>query len=436
MKNSIKTRGNNALNTDALMILYISSGHTSGSEEVKTVMNTIVDENAKLNNKVIIMTYALVEDGKTGLDELAFLRDMAEQNSDKYQVIPSQLETMPRKKGIMTVLNIISNLPSTVGRFYSILPNNMSTEPVFTLPYMDNIGKGLIMTITQTCYYNNRLLGIVGVDLNMGDVLEDVTYFEEGELSYAFMIDNQGYTLQHPTLPRPCFVNYQPMHADISHFEQVPGFSKIRQSLLNGESDSMMLEVPSNATLTQKKGKDTTLALYTWRKIDGTHYSVCIVLVEQDFDMKHLRHINVPTDDKVVYHRLDALPTESQCMHLKQLATKESNTMMLSAGSFTAPFEHLSQDETKRMVQHYMAYLNDNTRLIVNPGLKVWNITLIPMTTVKCDKHDGYSTSDEIGHLYLRCLLQTVLKTIFSNSPRILHLFLSSTQWLLSSQCF
>ena len=44
---------------------------------------------------------------------------------------------------------------------------------------------------------------------------------------------------------------------------------------------------------------------------------------------------------------------------------------MLSAGSFSSPYEHLSQPETKRMVEHYTAYLSDNTRLIANPGLKV-----------------------------------------------------------------
>lgn len=44
---------------------------------------------------------------------------------------------------------------------------------------------------------------------------------------------------------------------------------------------------------------------------------------------------------------------------------------MLAAGSFSSPYEHLSQPETKRMVEHYTAYLSDNTRLIANPGLKV-----------------------------------------------------------------
>ena len=54
---------------------------------------------------------------------------------------------------------------------------------------------------------------------------------------------------------------------------------------------------------------------------------------------------------------------------------------MLSAGSFSSPYEHLSQPETKRMVEHYTAYLSDNTRLIANPGLKVSAVLLCPSTS-------------------------------------------------------
>lgn len=49
------------------------------------------------------------------------------------------------------------------------------------------------------------------------------------------------------------------------------------------------------------------------------------------------------------------------------------STVFLAANSFINPFEHLSQEETRRMVQGYIAFLKDNTRLIQNPGLKVSN---------------------------------------------------------------
>ena len=40
------------------------------------------------------------------------------------------------------MLNQMSNLPSTVGRFYTILPLDTSSKPVFSLPHLDTTGGG------------------------------------------------------------------------------------------------------------------------------------------------------------------------------------------------------------------------------------------------------------------------------------------------------
>ena len=55
--------------------------------------------------------------------------------------------------GEMTVLNQLSHLPSTVGTFYSILPQQTGQASVsFSLPYMDFTGTG------QFPLYDNNLL--------------------------------------------------------------------------------------------------------------------------------------------------------------------------------------------------------------------------------------------------------------------------------------
>lgn len=79
-------------------------------------------------------------EGVTGLKELAFLRDLAEQNSMKYGV-PDR-STLPVVKGSMMVLNQLSNLETTVGRFYINLPNRMIDVASFSLPYADQMGDG------------------------------------------------------------------------------------------------------------------------------------------------------------------------------------------------------------------------------------------------------------------------------------------------------
>ena len=48
-----------------------------------------------------------------------------------------------------------------------------------------------------------------------------------------------------------------------------------------------------------------------------------------------------------------------------------SASLFLSAMAFLSPYDHLTGFEPSyRVVQGYMAYLSDSTRLITNPGLK------------------------------------------------------------------
>ncbi len=65
---------------------------------------------------LISLFFPSSSEGVTGLKELAFLRDLAEQNSVKYGV-PDR-SALPVVKGSMMVLNQLSNLETTVGRFY------------------------------------------------------------------------------------------------------------------------------------------------------------------------------------------------------------------------------------------------------------------------------------------------------------------------------
>ncbi|OXB66638.1 hypothetical protein ASZ78_013897 [Callipepla squamata] len=324
--NGTKLQGN----TD-MVIISLSAGITSkdsSEDDKKATLRVINEENSFLNNSVMILTYALMNEGVTGLKELAFLRDLAEQNSVKYGV-PDRT-ALPVIKGSMMVLNQLSNLETTVGRFYTNLPNRMIDEAVFSLPFSDEMGDGLIMTVSKPCYFGNLLLGIVGVDVNLAYILEDVTYYQDSLGSYTFLIDNKGYTLMHPSLTRPYLLSEPPLHTDIIHYENIPKFELVQD----------------------------------------TSFILCVVVIQPEIPVKQLKNLNTVPSSKLLYHRLDLLGQPNACLHFKQLATLESPTVMLSAGSFSSPYEHLSQPETKRMVEHYTAYLSDNTRLIANPGLK------------------------------------------------------------------
>ncbi|XP_033103553.1 VWFA and cache domain-containing protein 1-like [Anneissia japonica] len=378
IKQVIEPEYNNVSLADCI-IVYISSGNTSGKDEAKKVVKTVVDENQQINNRVIIMTYALIDDGRTGLEELAFLRDLAEQNTKEESgktTSGKQAATDPMRsskvkqesglplpqKGAMTVLNQMSNLPSTIGRFYINLPVYVLSNPTFSLPYIDPIGEAYIISLTKPCFYNQELIGIVGIDVSVGDLLEDITYYHEGEVSYAFIADKNGNALSHPSLPRPLFVKTQPSFVDIALLEQAPGFDAVKKSMMSGDRGQLILRQSINSTADVK---------FIWMPVPGSPYSICIVRLEANQKMRHLQQMKMASSDgSILYHRLDLIPTNAMCMHLKQLGTKTSGTLMLAASSFNSPYQHISQEETKHVVQGYLAYLNDNTMLISNPGFK------------------------------------------------------------------
>ncbi|KAG5275444.1 hypothetical protein AALO_G00120370 [Alosa alosa] len=363
--------------TTDMAIIYLSSGLTSrdsSEHEKRATLSMVKEENRHFNNSVMILTYALMNEGVTGLKELAFLRDLAEQNSVKYG-FPDR-SSQPVVKGSMMVLNQLSNLETSVGRFYINLPNRMIDQASFSLPYADQMGDGFIMTVSRPCYFGNLLLGVVGVDVNLAYILEDVTYYQDSLASYTFLIDNKGYTLMHPSLTRPYLMTEAPLHTDIIHYENIPGFPAVRQNILSLPLGSQVIAVPVNSSLSwhmnrlRDTSKDAYNVSYAWKLVQDTSFILCIVYVQPEIPVKQLKNLNTAASSKLLYHRLDLLGQPSSCLHFKQLATVESPTVMLAAGSFSSPYEHLSQPETKRMVEHYTAYLSDNTRLIANPGLK------------------------------------------------------------------
>lgn len=347
------------------VILYISSGQTLDANESSSIINTAINENHKLGNRVIIMTYALLVEviqGKPGMVELAFLRDLAEQDNGTQSVAFTSGSMPVRQKGVMTVLNQISDLPSTVGRFYTIFLPSSNGGVTYSLPYQDPVGKGLIISVTKPCFRkDNHMIGVIGLDVSVADLLQEVSYFEEGSKSYAFMIDEQGYTMAHPSLTKPIKMTEPPLFANIQHFERAIGFSNVRESMLRKESGSMTLKLNPE--------KDSVEATYSWAPVEGTPFIICTVFISENSHTRHMKHQTISQMESY-FHRLDILPATHMCLNFKQLSTTDASTLMLAPNAFISPFEHFTQEETKLAVQAYMAYVNDNTNLIQNPGLK------------------------------------------------------------------
>ncbi|XP_064624547.1 VWFA and cache domain-containing protein 1-like isoform X2 [Lineus longissimus] len=364
--------------SDEAMIMYISRGLLSSLTEAKEVMKTIAMENGRMGHKVMINTYAVIDDGKPIMYEKSFLQDIADQNFAKYDV--PRFNVMPVIKGEMLAVNTTRELSASVGTFFAPLNRSTMDLPHFSLPYIDAAGKGLITSITQPTFYNEHVIGITGIDLHLGDLVEDVTYYDNDRSAYSFLINTDGYIIMHPSMARPVNSEQQPMHTDIQQFENYPGFDKIRTSMLLLDEGLGTLYIPRNETSESvylPGTGETIKAKYLWKRVPGgVPVIVCLKVMTEDLKRRDLKNVRISGSPDMVSYRLDILPSDKNCMHLKTLSTPETSTMYLSPTSFIDPFKHLMETETKKMIQGYLAYLKDETKLIANPGLK---------TEIRCD---------------------------------------------------
>ncbi|KAI0241312.1 VWFA and cache domain-containing protein 1 [Lamellibrachia satsuma] len=361
--------------TEQAMIVYISRGLLSSLTEARDVIDAISVDNAFTGHRVVINTYAVIDAGKPIMYEKSFLQDIAVQNSSKYAVPVRHTASVPR--GVMVAVNSSRDLTSTVGDFLKSFKWTTSNKPHVSRPFHDTASKGMLMAVTWPCFYDGKMLGVAGLDIQLGELLEGITYFPGDGSIYAFLIDGNGKTVMHPSLQQPILTAVQPMYADISYYEQHPGFSEIRHHILGQEVGTQTLEVPHGNT-SQHDGhlSAVTRLEYTWKQINikqlavDRRFVIVIKSMQEQVLHRQLKTVAVPGPPHLVYHRLDMLPTDHSCIYLKQLATFDSSALFLAAIAFQKPFEHLTHDVTKRTVLGYLAYLKDNTNLISNPGVR------------------------------------------------------------------
>ena len=90
---------------------------------------------------------------------------------------------------------------------------------------------GLITSITLPCYHQGKFIGVVGTDISMADLLSEITYFQKGQSSHAFMADSSGRTMMHPLLPAPSNAFGDPIFMDITSLEPEPEFYSVFESI-------------------------------------------------------------------------------------------------------------------------------------------------------------------------------------------------------------
>ncbi|CAG2118573.1 unnamed protein product, partial [Medioppia subpectinata] len=364
--NTFQDTNTNELNPSPseALIVYISRGLLSALTDARLVMELIAKEinNSYENNySFVINSYALIDDTKPVMYEIDFLREIAEMNFPKFNVLsPDPIRIRP---GIMVAVNSTENLSFTLGGIHAVLTRPTHSSIYISLPYWDVISKDVHIAVSKSVIHRGQLIGVIALDISLSDLSEDIIHYEVSPDSYAFLIEkSNGIAIHHPSFSPPSLQTHdQLIHTDIEHIEQKAGFQTIRTKILKNTKGM-------EALIADDKNK--THLTYYWRRVHSSPYIV-VIAAYNNVDRRHTITSPLAKDAHFAYHRLDLNASPPKlCRHLKQLATIETATLFLSSKAFISPFANDMLEESTHIVQRYMAYLNDNTKLIANPGLK------------------------------------------------------------------
>ncbi|XP_077996294.1 VWFA and cache domain-containing protein 1-like [Glandiceps talaboti] len=355
------------------VILFLSDGEPTDSK--RDIMREVKSSNEQMENKVVILTIAFGTNSG-----ISFLADLAKQDFEKYNIELANNTIGDIQEGQYTHVADYTRLRNTMARYYDFFANTekLGDEPIFSVPYQDAFGLGLMTTAAIPVKYNGVLKGAVGTDFTLDDLLGEVTYFRQGQKSYSFIYEvnthAEGRAIMHPLLPAPATIADEPVYVHITSFEREEEFYDIVFN--NSTNDQESGEVTFVSSRSLPRGNSANEGVYTtsiestyyWRHISGSPYVVC--LVEPVNDHQNILRQQRPSGEDFLYHRVDIVAPPSSCRHANRHATKAQSVVKFSPNAFLEPVEYLELEEDESVIQQYTDYMNDVTWSVRNNFFK------------------------------------------------------------------
>ncbi len=141
-----------------------------------------------------------------------------------------------------------------------------ANDTIFTEPYIDAQGLGLMITVASPVHYKNgSRIGVIAADITIGTLNTAVLDTEILETGYAFLIDTNGDTVSHPNLIGDA-INTPINNAQL----EGSGFSSILSTILsNNQGDGSFT-----------KGGEIWYA--NFQTVDTTGYKFVVVVPENE----------------------------------------------------------------------------------------------------------------------------------------------------------
>ncbi|KAF6716341.1 Voltage-dependent calcium channel subunit alpha-2/delta-4 [Oryzias melastigma] len=205
-----------------------------------------------------------------------------------------------RSPGYYTHISTLADVQENVMEYLHVLSRpmviNHDHDIIWTEAYMDSVlfntkaQSLLLMTSVAMPVFSRKketlshgiLLGVVGTDIPLMEVMKLAPRYMLGAHGYAFLLNNNGYILAHPDL-RPLYKDGKKLKpkpnynsVDLSEVEWEDIDEKLRTAMVKGETGSSTLSIRASAD----KGKRPLYLVnnYFYTDIDETPFSFGMVL--------------------------------------------------------------------------------------------------------------------------------------------------------------
>ncbi|KAK7892180.1 hypothetical protein WMY93_024143 [Mugilogobius chulae] len=171
-----------------------------------------------------------------------------------------------------------------------VLADKQAKQVQWTNVYLDALELGLVITGTLPVFnktktkddrngehQNQLILGVMGIDVSLNDIKKLTPRFTIGPNGYYFAIDPNGYVLLHPNLQPKNPKFQEPVTLDFLDAELENDIKvEIRKTMIDGETGERTIN-----TLVKSQDEryiDRGVRTYTWAPVNGTDYSLALVL--------------------------------------------------------------------------------------------------------------------------------------------------------------
>ena len=317
------------------VVLFVTDGDPTDSST--SIMNVLDTANA--NRTARVFTYGV------GLSTSPLLQAIASQNRGAFYPVPNA-----------------ADIRTQLGTYYIALSahSNGTQSPVWTVPYFDASGLGVVTTATLPVYHDAVFMGVAGVDTVLSDLLSDLGRYSLDK-SYAFIVDDGGRVLVHPALPALLDVQDAPQYFDVAQLEVEPEFGVVKAAMLARQSgahtyNKTFVKARGNSLL---RGVVTTVESTTvhYRPVAGTPFSVALVLASSDAGAVAAVAGHVPTPTSLpVYHELRTLGRE-QCQAYSAPVITLAATYKFAPSAFADPTSFVNGRFSRADLARFQQYI-------------------------------------------------------------------------------